>query len=132
MYHVLRAHFDGFRSSVCPQSPPPVREEDGNVVFDTGKRVVGVMLRDHCKSIVVYDDLATGERKDQEADVFIVADGANSTLRRDSLSPAARPYSGYVAWRGTVPESEVSDEILGLMGTKSNLFQLSLGIYVVA
>ena len=50
--------------------------------------------------------LATGRRA--EADLLICADGVSS-IARARLQPAAqRSYSGYVAWRGTLPESEVS------------------------
>jgi 2,6-dihydroxypyridine 3-monooxygenase len=42
-------------------------------------------------------------------DLAVFADGVNSTARA-ALLPDARPqYSGYVAWRGVVPETELSD-----------------------
>src|SRR5439155_7781660 len=43
------------------------------------------------------------------ADLLVAADGPSSSLRR-LLLPAAshRTYAGYVAFRGTVPESELS------------------------
>jgi 2,6-dihydroxypyridine 3-monooxygenase len=46
-----------------------------------------------------------GERL--ECDLLVCADGTNSTGRR-LLFPEAKPtYAGYVAWRGTVPESSL-------------------------
>ena len=43
-------------------------------------------------------------------DLLVAADGIDSTSRQ-RLLPAVRPgYAGYVAWRGTVPEGELSAE----------------------
>jgi 2,6-dihydroxypyridine 3-monooxygenase len=43
----------------------------------------------------------------QRADLLVCADGVSSTARA-RLLPAARPaYSGYVAWRGMVPEASL-------------------------
>jgi 2,6-dihydroxypyridine 3-monooxygenase len=62
----------------------------------------------------VYLTLATGQRA--EADLLICADGVSS-LARTRLQPAAqRSYSGYVAWRGTVPESQLSPATSKLLG----------------
>ena len=46
--------------------------------------------------------------KTAEGDLAMFADGSNST-GRSALLPDIRPrYSGYVAWRGTTPESSLS------------------------
>jgi 2,6-dihydroxypyridine 3-monooxygenase len=43
-----------------------------------------------------------------ESDLVVFADGVNS-IARANLVPGSQPrYSGYVAWRGMVPESDVS------------------------
>lgn len=58
--------------------------------------------------------LAAGGRA--EADLLVCADGVGS-IARARLQPAAqRSYSGYVAWRGTLPESEVSPATSTLLG----------------
>ena len=45
----------------------------------------------------------------READLLVCADGIRS-LARASMLPQVRPhYAGYVAWRGTVPESALTD-----------------------
>ena len=49
--------------------------------------------------------LGTGQRV--ESDLLVCADGVGSPARA-RLLPAVRPaYSGYVAWRGTVPERDL-------------------------
>jgi 2-polyprenyl-6-methoxyphenol hydroxylase-like FAD-dependent oxidoreductase len=45
-----------------------------------------------------------------EADLIIAADGGSSTIRRLLKPDVERKYVGYVAWRGTVPETQLSDE----------------------
>lgn len=49
------------------------------------------------------------------ADLVVFADGISSTGRRRLLPDVGPSYSGYVGWRGTVPEAEVSDETLELL-----------------
>ena len=45
-----------------------------------------------------------------EADLVVFADGIASTGRRLLLPDVSPVYSGYVAWRGLVPEADVSAE----------------------
>ena len=44
-------------------------------------------------------------------DILIGADGSNSTVRKVVLPLVRREYVGYVAWRGIVPEHEVSQAV---------------------
>jgi 2,6-dihydroxypyridine 3-monooxygenase len=65
------------------------------VDFEPGPNHVGVRFSD-----------ATNET----CDLLVCADGIDSTSRQ-RLLPAVKPrYAGYVAWRGTVPENELSAE----------------------
>lgn len=58
--------------------------------------------------------LSTGARS--QADLLVCADGVGSAGRA-RLQPEARSsYSGYVAWRGTIPEGNVSDTGRELFG----------------
>lgn len=51
----------------------------------------------------------------ERAELVVFADGISSVGRR-RLQPRSRPrYSGYIGWRGTVPEREVSDETADLL-----------------
>jgi 2,6-dihydroxypyridine 3-monooxygenase len=43
-----------------------------------------------------------------EADLLVCADGVGSTARPALVPQAVGRYAGYVAWRGTVPESQLS------------------------
>jgi 2,6-dihydroxypyridine 3-monooxygenase len=58
--------------------------------------------------------LASGEQAD--GNLLVCADGVGS-LARERLAPAAgRTYAGYVAWRGTVPERDLSPGTRELLG----------------
>ena len=58
--------------------------------------------------------LGTGQRV--ECDLLVCADGVGSPARA-RLLPAVRPaYSGYVAWRGTVPEQDLSPGTRKVLG----------------
>ena len=48
-------------------------------------------------------------------DLAIFADGVGSTARAALLPDAAPQYSGYVAWRGVVPETELSASTRGAL-----------------
>ena len=48
--------------------------------------------------------------------------GANSRIREILEPEAKRQYSGYVAWRGTVVESEISEESRKTFGQMTSSF----------
>jgi 2,6-dihydroxypyridine 3-monooxygenase len=62
-----------------------------------------VSWRESTDSVTI--ELADGSR--HEADLLVCADGVGSTFRELLLPGAHRRYSGYVAWRGMVPEAEL-------------------------
>ena len=84
-------------------------------IFGTGQYQLGAEVIDfdqHGDRVCVT--LAAGGRT--EADLLVCADGVGS-IARARLQPAAQhSYSGYVAWRGTLPESEVSPATSTLLG----------------
>ncbi|MBH5397206.1 hypothetical protein HZZ13_05285 [Bradyrhizobium sp. CNPSo 4010] len=47
-----------------------------------------------------------------ESDLFLAADGSGSVTRRRMLPEVEARYAGYVAWRGTLDEREVSGDLL--------------------
>ena len=58
--------------------------------------------------------LSTGDRA--ESDLLVCADGVASAGRARFQPQATRVYAGYVAWRGTLPEDELSPAALDLLG----------------
>lgn len=110
-YHALRAHFDGFTSERCPYPVPTPRSEDGKASYFVGRRVVNIVQGRGDRISILYNDVkGDAEDKSLEADIIIAADGANSTIRSLLLPDTIRPYAGYVAWRGTVPEARLSKD----------------------
>jgi 2,6-dihydroxypyridine 3-monooxygenase len=66
--------------------------------------------RDH----VVTAQLRNGNRED--FDLVVCADGVGSRFRSELLPGVEPRYSGYVAWRGMVPEREVAPHIVKQLG----------------
>jgi len=58
--------------------------------------------------------LATGQ--EAEADLLVCADGVGSAGRARLQPQARHAYSGYVAWRGTLPEREATKATQALLG----------------
>lgn len=120
LYHRLRANFD-MRVSEYVSCPPGVIPQAGETAenarsrasYEVGKQVVAIEQLKTKKLLVHYKDHAEGGKDVQaQADLVLGADGPNSAVRQMFLNPsqAERKYSGYVAWRGVVPENQVSEE----------------------
>ncbi|KAI9820438.1 MAG: hypothetical protein M1832_003771 [Thelocarpon impressellum] len=106
LYYVLRANFDGLRSEYAPE--PARREGEGSAAYEHGVRVERVEYEGGRVTLGFRD--RDGKEGSAAADLMIAADGPSSTLRSIVLPQVQRRYAGYVAWRGTVPEDEVSAE----------------------
>ena len=116
LHYRLRANFDGHASALCSE-PPAALPTDGQAFFDIGKQVTGVT--DVGSQVrIEFNDLTGGggQQGSLLADLVIAADGANSGVRRMLLPSAKRSYAGYFAWRGMVPESELSEETRNVFG----------------
>ncbi|KAK5128808.1 hypothetical protein LTR85_000141 [Meristemomyces frigidus] len=106
LYHLLRWRVEGMQSEYVEGLPsddrPKAQYENGCTVtaIDHASGSGGVKLtwthKDH------GSQSATADR-------VIAADGASSTIRRLLAPEVERKYAGYVAWRGTVPETQLSD-----------------------
>lgn len=107
LYYRLRANFDGLASDYVPGTEDLRGERDGEVKYEHGIMVTGLQCNDEV--VTVSFEEINGQTGNLQADLVIAADGPSSTIRK-MLSPGARrKYVGYVAWRGTVLERNVSD-----------------------
>lgn len=126
LYHRLRANFDGLRSEYCPAliNAPA---SDGKAIYDFGKQATRVTSTDQLATVEL-NDLQAGGSQTIHADLVIVADGQNSIIRPQFMPDhAEQPYSGYVVWRGTVPEKDVSEATRKLFDERFNVFAMSRG-----
>jgi 2,6-dihydroxypyridine 3-monooxygenase len=81
----------------------------GRHSYHLGKEMVGFRQAGDRVAVRYADGSST------EHDLLVCADGIASTARA-SLQPQARPaYAGYVAWRGTLPERQLSRAVLDLL-----------------
>lgn len=133
MYRILRANFDGLASDAVPVPPPP-RKNDGKAEYFSGRRVTKLQHNkgeDHGAMTVWYVD-EDGKTDAIVADLVIGADGLHSTVRSMVHTTAARKeYSGYVTWRGTVPENEVSPQMAAYFERRMTLNLLSRSYIVI-
>jgi 2-polyprenyl-6-methoxyphenol hydroxylase-like FAD-dependent oxidoreductase len=68
--------------------------------------------------------VTTADGRTELADLLVGADGSRSTIRQ-KLFPDVKPsYSGYVAWRGVIPEAEAGAELLGVFANRFTFFQM--------
>jgi 2-polyprenyl-6-methoxyphenol hydroxylase-like FAD-dependent oxidoreductase len=115
-YFRLRSSFDGYKSSYYPV-PAPTSATDGPVLYASSKELVdisrgngGACAEEDDKVMLTVLDLNTQAVSQMGADLVIAADGPNSVVRSRYLQPdIQREYVGYVAWRGVVMESEVTE-----------------------
>lgn len=104
--NILRANFDSHVSKACPIPPRPIAGP-GESIYLSGKRVTGVQFTGE-RVVVNFTDVSTQRQDERVSDLVIAADGSSSTIRSIMNPKVKNRYSGYVTWRGTVPESQVS------------------------
>ena len=121
LYHRLRANFDGLESVFVLKVPEPL-ESNGKAVHQEGQRVTNVEYING-QVYVTYQDVISLQEYTLLADLVIAADGSNSFVRQKLMPEVQRRYSGYVAFRGTVPQSEVSKETLETFINKTTFFK---------
>ncbi|KAK3297437.1 uncharacterized protein B0H64DRAFT_423581 [Chaetomium fimeti] len=118
LYRILRANYDGLASDAVP-SPPPPRKGDGEAEYRSGKKVTN--LQDNNGTITVTFVDQDGTEDSLTADLVIGADGVHSTVRTLLQAPTIKEYSGYVAWRGTVLERDLTPETVAYFADRPTL-----------
>ncbi|KAI9653559.1 MAG: hypothetical protein M1831_005941 [Alyxoria varia] len=124
LYYRLRAMFDGFESPLCPD-PPTSLPTDGQTTFDVAKEVTDIYEEGDKICAQVRD--SDGKQKTIQSDFVLDAGGAYSRIKAKMMPDIEHPYAGYVAWRGTVPETEVSDLTRSLFDIRFNVFAYPRG-----
>ncbi|KAM3080966.1 hypothetical protein ACMFMF_002882 [Clarireedia jacksonii] len=129
LYSIMRANFDGMASNICPNPPNPATGA-GSATYEHGKEVVDIAYSDGLVT-VKYQDVETNAYGTIHADLVIAADGASSELRQLLQPSLSSKYAGYVAWRGTAPESEISEETKPTFACKTTFFVEKHGYIVL-
>ncbi|CAF1209855.1 unnamed protein product [Adineta ricciae] len=104
LYHILRANFDGIKSAYC-QLPD---DTGGNTGYDYDANVTDIEVDDD--SVTIFYE-QKNEKQSIKGDILIAADGASSRIRTLIDPNIERNYVDYVVWRGTVPESDISESL---------------------
>jgi 2-polyprenyl-6-methoxyphenol hydroxylase-like FAD-dependent oxidoreductase len=128
LYHLLRANFDGVKSEYA-EVPDP-EDGEGVVAYEYGCTVTDIKAPDptpnsdlDCSEPVkITVQHHSGETSTTDADLVIAADGPSSTIRAKYIPEVERTYAGYVAWRGTVPENQVSQAASEVLVEKFTFF----------
>jgi 2,6-dihydroxypyridine 3-monooxygenase len=81
-----------------------------------GREVVGRTERADVVTVHFSD------RSTVEVDLLVCADGITSQFRSELVPNATRNYSGYVGWRGMVPESQLDPSVVGQLGDALSYF----------
>ena len=122
LYYRLRAKFDGL-SSEYVAAPPHNLDGDGKALFEPGKRVLSLNEIDGLCS-VDYEDLISGQHGTMKGHLVIGADGAYSSVRKLMLQGFQPVYAGYLTWRATVPETDVSEDTRQAFENKTTLYTM--------
>jgi 2-polyprenyl-6-methoxyphenol hydroxylase-like FAD-dependent oxidoreductase len=109
LYYRLRSNFDGFPSTYYTSAPQGA-VTDGTATYLSNTSVLDVSRTDPTNSrlTVAVRNSHTRDVFHMEADLVIGADGPDSLIRAKYQPSVRRRYAGYVAWRGTVSERDLS------------------------
>lgn len=119
LYHLLRTNFDGVESEYADAATPEPQE--GSSTYDYGYQVTDVDF-EGSEALSIKAKTSKDETVTFDADLLIGADGPSSTIRNFIDSSVQRTYAGYVAWRGTVPELQVSQAAADVFVEKFTFF----------
>lgn len=113
LYSIGRSEFDGMNLDASTKKST---NGEGESKYEYGRRVTGIsengsQVEVAFEKIREEGEEGSGEKGSVVGDFLILADGPSSQMRKSLLgeSTAQRTYAGYVAFRGTVSESELSE-----------------------
>jgi len=129
LYNVLRANFDGNAAEGYCDTPKALAS-DGTAEYLYGHTVRSVNDIGNRGVEVVFED-KDGNIGSLNAPILIGADGPSSTVRKIFQPDIERTYAGYVAWRGTVPEIDVSESTRDCFSEKFTFFHRK-GLQILA
>ncbi|KAI4944441.1 hypothetical protein J4E86_009500 [Alternaria arbusti] len=137
LYHLLRTNYDGTETDYA--KVPTTEEEGGKTSYEYGCTVTSVaapkpassLELDFSEPVKITIQHKSGETFSTEADLVIAADGPSSTIRAEYFPDVKRTYAGYVAWRGTVPETQVSQAATDVFVEKFPFYHTE-GIQILA
>jgi 2-polyprenyl-6-methoxyphenol hydroxylase-like FAD-dependent oxidoreductase len=141
LYYLSRGGVDGTESKYVEKEKwedvkgrEDVREAWGRARYEYGREVVGVEERGD-EVEVRWKSTREGEEGvegREVADFLICADGPSSRLRGLMMEGASqRVYAGYVAFRGTVPEGELSESAKDLFVERFTFYHAD-GVQILA
>ncbi|KAI4169679.1 MAG: hypothetical protein LQ343_005501 [Gyalolechia ehrenbergii] len=147
LYHRLRANFDELQSDYVVMGQRAPQIGSGTASYDFGCNVTNVKYNkesvelevERSTGLLVQDLFAVINgyvsfdwlRQTTSTDLVIAADGPASSIRRLLCPGTERNYVGYIAWRGTVVESQISEKSRGLLRTCLNYFIHSRGHIII-
>ncbi|SDH72349.1 MULTISPECIES: FAD binding domain-containing protein [Bradyrhizobium] len=73
-----------------------------------------------------------GDGSVAESDLFVAADGSGSAIRRKMIPDVEARYAGYVAWRGTLDESNVPSDLLAFFDDRFTFSEARNGGHMLA
>jgi 2-polyprenyl-6-methoxyphenol hydroxylase-like FAD-dependent oxidoreductase len=117
-YYLLRANYDHQESGYCKVPGP--QPGDGNIDYRYGCTVKEFRMEGD--KVRVFYDKADGGQESVIGDMLVGADGPSSTIRKILCPEVERKYAGYCVIRGTVPESEASEEAKKVFVEKFTFF----------
>ncbi|USP80187.1 hypothetical protein yc1106_07461 [Curvularia clavata] len=135
LYHLLRTNYDGTKTDYAEV---PISEEgEGKTSYEYGCTVTKVDAPkpspslDFTEPVRITYQHKSGDVSTTEADLVIAADGPSSKIRAEYFPDIKRKYAGYVAWRGTVPETQASQSLANVFVEKFTFFH-SKGMQILA
>ncbi|CAF3205592.1 unnamed protein product [Rotaria sp. Silwood2] len=115
VYYILRSNFDGIENEYCKVPD----QAGGKTIYDYDANVTNMKV-ENGEVTLFYEQ--ENRKKSIKGDVLIAADGASSSIRALLYPDLERKYAGYIAWRGTILESELSEPVASALVERFTFF----------